>query len=91
MVTKDNATYPSSLEFVAEYTTDEQGFWRFTVTPTDPGTYYYYLLDTSTSQYQYLQSYTVASAIDPMLIYAIIAVVVIVVIVVIVVFIRRRK
>jgi ABC-type transport system substrate-binding protein len=91
MVTTDNATYPSSLESVAEYTTDEQGFWRFTVAPSDPGTYYYYLLDTSTDQYQYLQSYNVASAIDPMLIYAIVAVVVIVVIVVIVIFVRRRK
>jgi ABC-type transport system substrate-binding protein len=91
MVTTDNTTYPSSLETVGEYTTDEQGFWRFTAAPSDPGTYYYYLLDTSNDQYQYLESYTVASAIDPILIYSIIAVVVIVVVIVLVVFLRRRK
>ena len=92
MVTTDNSTYTTSLESVGQYTTDEQGFWRFTVAPSNPGTYYYYLLDTSTDQYQYLQSFTVGSAIDPMLIYAIVAaVVIVVVIVVVVVVVRRRK
>lgn len=90
-VTTDNATYPSSLQYVAEYTTDEQGFWRFTVAPENPGTYYYYLQDTSTSEYQYLQSHTVAAGIDLLLIAAIVAVVVIVIIVVVVIFVRRRK
>jgi len=91
MVTKDNATYPTSLETVAQYTTDEQGFWRFTVVPGESGTYYYYLQDTSTDEYQYLESYTVGMALDPMLLIAIIAVVVIVVVVVVVLLLRRRK
>ena len=90
-MTTDNATYPSSLEYIAESTTDENGFWSFTVAPTDPGTYYYYLLDTSTDQYQYLQSHSVASSIDPILLYAIIAAVVIVVVVVVVVIAVRRR
>ena len=63
-VTNDNSTYQSSLQLVTQITTDTNGNWSFSVYPTAPGTYYYYLLDNSTGtpQYTYLQSYTVTSS-----------------------------
>ena len=60
--TLDNSTGTNSLQLITQTTTDDNGFWSFTANPTDPGTHYYYLQDTSTSQYTYLQSYTVSGA-----------------------------
>jgi ABC-type oligopeptide transport system substrate-binding subunit len=59
-VTTDNATFPSGLTEVAQTTTDQDGFWSFDVNPTTPGTHYYYLQDTDTGDYQYIQSVTVS-------------------------------
>jgi ABC-type transport system substrate-binding protein len=93
MQTTDNSTFPSSLQAVSHTTTDINGFYSFTDTPT-AGTYYYYLMDNSTStpQYTYLQSYTVAAA-SPfnLTVVLAIAIVVIVVIVVVVIVARRRR
>jgi ABC-type transport system substrate-binding protein len=94
MQTTDNSTFPTSLQALSHTTTDINGFYSFTDTPT-AGTYYYYLLDNSTStpQYTYLQSYTVAAAspfnLTVELAIAIVAVVVIIVVVAIVA--RRRR
>ncbi|MCX6644686.1 MAG: hypothetical protein NT043_05725 [Candidatus Bathyarchaeota archaeon] len=95
MQTTDNSTFPTSLQAVSHTTTDINGFYSFTDTPSTAGTYYYYLLDNSTStpQYTYLQSYTVAAAspfnLTVELAIAIVAVVVIIVVVAIVA--RRRR
>jgi len=63
-VTTDNATYTTSLQLVTQITTGEDGAWSFTVAPSAPGTYYYYLYDNSTGtpEYTYLRDFTVASA-----------------------------
>ena len=63
--TLDNSTYPTSLTQVAQTTTDVDGAWAFTVSPTTPGTHYYYLQDTTTNAYTYLKSYTVAATPTP--------------------------
>jgi ABC-type transport system substrate-binding protein len=95
MQTTDNSTFPTSLQALSHTTTDINGFYSFTDTPSTAGTYYYYLLDNSTStpQYTYLQSYTVAAAspfnLTVELAIAIVAVVVIIVVVAIVA--RRRR
>jgi len=65
LVTTDNSTFPSSLQQIANSTTDVNGFWTFTQNPTTAGTYYYYLQDTSNGNYQYLQSTTVAASATP--------------------------
>ena len=95
MQTTDNSTFPSSLEAVSHTTTDINGFYSFTVTPSTAGTYYYYLMDNSTGtpQYTYLQSYTVAAAspFNLTVVLAIAIVVVVVVIVVVVIVARRRR
>jgi ABC-type transport system substrate-binding protein len=106
MVTTDNATFPSGLTEVAQTTTDANGFWSFNVNPTDPGTYYYYLLDTNSTQYQFIQSITVSATPSPTLtpsptqqptttdltwVYVAVAVVVIAIIVAAVVFLMRKK
>ncbi len=64
MVTTDNATFPNSLQEITQITSDATGAWSFTVNPTSPGTYYYYLMDNSTEtvEYQFIQSYTVSAA-----------------------------
>ena len=64
-VTTDNSTYPTSLTQIGDSTTDVNGFWAFTENPTTAGTYFYYLQDSSTGQYKYLQSTTVASSATP--------------------------
>ncbi|MCW4047261.1 MAG: ABC transporter substrate-binding protein [Candidatus Bathyarchaeota archaeon] len=89
--TTDNSTFPNSLKTVASTTTDVNGFFSFTVSPTEPGTYYYYLRDDSTGEYIFLGSYTVSGAIDITLLLAIVAVVIIVVIIVALIFVRRRR
>jgi len=63
-VTTDNATYQTSLQEVTQIITDANGQWSFTVTPSSPGTYYYYLFDNSTGtpEYTFLQSFTVSAA-----------------------------
>jgi ABC-type transport system substrate-binding protein len=64
-VTNDNSTFPSGLTEVAQTTTDQNGFWSFDVNPTTPGTYYYYLQDTDTGDYKYIQSITVSPSGSP--------------------------
>jgi ABC-type transport system substrate-binding protein len=92
METTDNSTYPSSLQAVSHATTDVNGFYSFTVSPTEAGTYYYYLLDDSTGEYTYLGSYAVSGAMNLTLVLAIVAAVVIIVaIVVVLLFVRRRR
>jgi ABC-type transport system substrate-binding protein len=101
METLDNSTGTNSLQLIAQTTTDDNGFWSFTANPTDPGTHYYYVQDTSTGQYTYLQSYTVSGATatptapptttDNTLMYAAIAVVAIIIVVAVVVILLRRR
>ena len=97
---KDNSTYPNSLTEVAHSTTDENGFYSFTVTPADSGTYYYYITDMSDTlgATYYLGSYSASAttsggglAIDQTLLLAIVAIVVVLVIVAIVVVLVRRR
>jgi peptide/nickel transport system substrate-binding protein len=92
-VTTDNSTYPSSLQSVAQATTDINGVWTFTVVPSGSGTYYYYLQDTSTNAYQYLQSYTPTASVDYTLIIEIVAAVVVIIVIVVaaLLLMRRRK
>jgi ABC-type transport system substrate-binding protein len=105
-VTTDNATYQTSLQEVTQITTGTDGSWSFAVSPSQPGTYYYYLFDNSTGtpEYTYLQSFTVSAAASPTptgtpatttpdytIYYVIIAVVVIIVIVAVVAVAMRRK
>ena len=101
METLDNSTGTNSLQLITQTTTDDNGFWSFTANPTNSGTHYYYLQDTSTGQYTYLQSYTVSGATatptvpptttDNTLMYAAIAVVAIIIVVaVVVIFLRSR-
>jgi peptide/nickel transport system substrate-binding protein len=91
--TTDNSTFPSSLQQLSQTTTDENGFYIFTATPTVTGTHYYYVQDTTTGQYTYLQDYTVSAgtSISDIMLYAIIAAVVIIVVIVAVVLFARRK
>ena len=95
--TKDNATYPDSLVEVAHSTTDENGFYSFTVQPGDSDVHYYYLINTSANPptSEYLGPYTAtgsttAAPLDLTMI-AIIVVVIIVVIAVLLLMLRRRK
>jgi peptide/nickel transport system substrate-binding protein len=98
--TKDNATYPDSLVEVSHTTTDENGFYSFAVTPADTSTYYYYLIDATTSVPTsiYLGAFSATTeqggggsgfSLDLTTI-AIIAVVVIIIVVVVVVLLMRR-
>ena len=96
--TKDNSTYPNSLKDVAHSTTDENGFYSFTIIPEDSGAFYYYLIDTSANPAtsQYLGTYSASSqstgggSLDWTMI-AIVIVVILVVVVVLLVVMRRRK
>jgi ABC-type transport system substrate-binding protein len=92
MSTTDNSTFPTSLQTVGSTTTDINGFYSFTVSPTEAGTYYYYLLDDSTGTYTYLGSYVVSGGgMNLTLVLAIVAAVVIIVaVVVVLIFVRRR-
>ncbi|MGZ4851096.1 MAG: ABC transporter substrate-binding protein [Candidatus Bathyarchaeia archaeon] len=93
--TTDNSTIPSSLTTVAHTTTDENGFYSFTVNPSNAGTYYYYLNDTSTGTLKYLESQTVAApsvfSNSLLLVIAAVVIVIIIVIAVVVLMMRRRK
>ncbi len=100
--TLDNSTYPSSLTQVAQTTTDVNGAWTFTETPTTPGTHYYYLQDTTTNQYTFLKSYVVEAnptptatqppqGTDYTLIYVAVAIVVIVIVIAAVALVMRKK
>jgi ABC-type transport system substrate-binding protein len=93
MQTTDNSTFPSSLEAVAHSTTDDNGFFSFTVSPSAAGTYYYYVMDDATGTYAYLQSYTVGAgfSLSLTLILAIAIIVIVVVIAVVILAMRRRK
>jgi ABC-type transport system substrate-binding protein len=93
METTDNSTFPNSLQAVSHTTTDVNGFYSFTISPTAAGTYYYYLLDDSTGTYTYLGSYAVSapSPFNLTLVLAIVIVVVVVIIVVAIFAMRRRK
>lgn len=92
METTDNSTYPNSLQAVSHATTDTMGFYSFTVSPTQAGTYYYYLLDDSTGEYTYLQSYTVSGGgLDLTLMLAIVAAVVIIIAIAVVLIVLRRR
>jgi peptide/nickel transport system substrate-binding protein len=95
--TKDNSTYPDSLTEVAHITTDENGFYSFTIVPADSGDYYYYLIDTSanpaTSTYLGIYSATSTTStggLDLTMI-AIIVVVILVVVALVVALMRRKK
>ena len=95
--TKDNSTYPDSLTEVAHLTTDENGFYSFTIIPADSGAYYYYLIDTSvnpaTSTYLGIYSATsttTTGGLDLTMI-AIIVVVILVVVALVVVLMKRKK
>jgi ABC-type transport system substrate-binding protein len=98
-VTTDNSTYQTSLQEVTQITTGTDGSWSFSVTPSSPGTYYYYLFDNSTGTpaYTFLQSYTVStstptpSSPDYTIDYVIVAVVVIIVVIAAIAFAMRRK
>jgi len=64
MVTTDNATYTNSSTLIAKATTDLNGFYSFTATPTAAGTYYYYIFDSNQPaglEYTYLTSVTVSA------------------------------
>jgi ABC-type transport system substrate-binding protein len=93
METTDNSTYPNSLQAVSHSTTDVNGFYSFTVSPTEAGTYYYYLLDDAAGTYTYLGSYVASGAgMNLTMILAIVAAVVIIVaVVVVLIFVRRRR
>ena len=96
MQTTNNSTFPSGLTAVAQTTTDINGFYSFSVTPSASGTYYYYLMDNSTGTpvYTYLQTANVsASSTISNTTLELIAVVVVVIVVIIaaVVFLMRRN
>jgi peptide/nickel transport system substrate-binding protein len=95
--TKDNSTYPDSLTEAAHTTTDDDGFYSFTIVPADSGAYYYYLIDTSanpaTSTYlgTYSATSTTATISLDLTMVAIIVVVILVVVALVVVLMRRKK
>jgi ABC-type transport system substrate-binding protein len=95
--TKDNSTYPDSLTEAAHTTTDDNGFYSFTIIPADSGAYYYYLIDTSanpaTSTYLGIYSATSTTATSglDLTMVAIIVVVILVVVAIVVVLMRRKK
>jgi ABC-type transport system substrate-binding protein len=98
MRSTENST--ASLTQLAELTTDDYGGWSYADKPTEPATYYYYLLDTTTGEYTYLQSYYIAAptpspteapAADNTLMYVAVAIVVIVIVIVAVALLMRKK
>ncbi len=105
-VTTDNATYPTSLQEISQITTATDGTWSFSVTPSAPGTYYYYLFDNSTGTpaYTYLQSFTINAATptpeptstpppgtDYTLVYVAVAVIVVIIVIAAIALAMRRK
>jgi peptide/nickel transport system substrate-binding protein len=92
--TKENST--SSLTEVAHTITDDNGFYSFTITPADSGSYYYYLTDTSTSPANliclgsYSATAATANTTNQTLIIAAAVVVILVVVAALFVIMRRR-
>ena len=67
MSTKDNTTYTQSSQLINKATTDLSGFYTFTITPTSPGTWYYFLFDskkTAGEEWTYLGKLGVVSVSD---------------------------
>jgi hypothetical protein len=67
MATTNNATYNSTSTLIGKTTTDINGWYSFTVTPTSTGTYYYYLFDAQApagTEWTYARSLTVTSLAD---------------------------
>jgi hypothetical protein len=95
MSTTDNSTFPTSLTAIDHTTTDDNGFYSFTVNPETSGNYYYYLVDSSTGTavYTYIGSYAATATSAPLdltLIAVIVAIVVIVVIIAVILLMRRK-
>lgn len=101
--TTDNSTYPDSLSEVARTTTDENGFYSFTVTQ-DAGVYYYYLIDKSTDPptYTYLgergtpvatstPTATPAGGLDLTLIAIVVVVIIVVVVAVLLILMKKKR
>ena len=90
--TTDNSTIPASLKLVKETTTDENGFYSFTVIPPTSDTYYYYTKEAGSDAYVYMATSAAGGSIfgNMYVILAIVAII-IVVVVVVVLFMRRRK
>jgi ABC-type transport system substrate-binding protein len=67
MQTTNNATYNQTTTLIDLRTTDLNGFYTFTVTPPNTGTYYYYLFDSlaipaeTEAQWRYLSMIEVTS------------------------------
>lgn len=90
--TTNNSTASTSLQLVSHMTTDENGFYSFTIIPSSAGTYYYYIKDTSTGTLTYNKSEVVGSSSSlNMTTIAIIAIVAVVVIVLAIILLIRRK
>jgi|WetSurMetagenome_2_1015567.scaffolds.fasta_scaffold05963_2 ABC-type transport system substrate-binding protein len=84
----------SSLTAISHFTTDENGFFSFTVNPSSTGTYYYYIQEDTTGPYTYLQSATVggtSSFFGSTTLILIIAIIVIVVVIAAVLLVFRRR
>jgi ABC-type transport system substrate-binding protein len=90
--TTDNSTIPASLKLVKETTTDENGFYSFTVIPPTSDTYYYYTKEAGSDAYVYMATSAAGGSIfsNMYVILAIVAII-IVVVVVVVLLMRRRK
>jgi ABC-type transport system substrate-binding protein len=69
-VTNDNASYQSASAAIGKTTTDLNGFYSFTVTPTNTGGWYYYLFDSKASaenEWRYVTTITVTSMQDALM------------------------
>ena len=67
METINNATYLTNSTMIGQTTTDLNGWYTFTVTPTTTGTHYYYLFDSQASaghEWTYVESQSVSSLTD---------------------------
>jgi peptide/nickel transport system substrate-binding protein len=84
----------SALTAVSHTVTDVNGFFSFTVNPSSAGTYYYYVAESTSGPYTYLESDTVGGASlfsNMTLIAAIVVIVIIIVVVAALLLYRRRK
>jgi peptide/nickel transport system substrate-binding protein len=91
-VTTDNSTASTSLQLIDHTTTDENGFYSFTVIPSGAGTYYYYIKDTAAGTVTYNKSEVVGSSLSlDMTTIAIIAIVVVIIVILVIVLLMRRK
>lgn len=67
MQTVNNATYNSTSTKIGQTTTDLNGWYTFTVTPSSTGVFYYYLFDrqkAAGTEYTYVRSLNVSSVDD---------------------------